>query len=77
MSINPTAYPTPAALEHAYYNQAPGTSELSRKKRGVAFPADLWPQNSTLKISLIGMTPEQEQFTKNNINKWGAHRQSA
>ncbi|RQO57734.1 hypothetical protein DBR46_09885 [Pseudomonas sp. KBW05] len=73
LSINPTGYPTPTAPEHAYDNQAPNTLALSRKKRGVAFPADLWPQHSTLKISLTGMTPEQEQFTKNNVNKWAPH----
>lgn len=73
LSINPTAHPTAAAPEHAYNNQAPETSALSRKKRGVAFPADLWPQHSTLKISLIGMTPEQEQLTKTSINKWAPH----
>lgn len=73
LSINPTAYTTPAIPEHAYDNQAPKTSAPSRKKRAVAFPADLWPQHSTLKISLMGMTPEQEQFTKNNINKWAPH----
>lgn len=73
MSINSTSYSAPRPPEQPYDNQPPSTASLSRKKRGVAFPADLWPQHSTIKISLIGMTPEQEQFTKNNINKWAPH----
>ena len=73
MSINPATYPIPTPSEQPYNNDQPRTSTVSRKKRGVAFPADLWPQHSTLKISLIGMTPEQEQFTKNNVNKWAPH----
>lgn len=46
---------------------------LSRKKRGVAEAAALWPQFSTVRISLMGMTKEQEQFTKDNINKWAPY----
>lgn len=73
MNINSTAYPTPNIPERNDNNDQPRTSCLGRQKRGVAFPADLWPQHSTIKISLIGMTPEQEQLTKNNINKWAPY----
>lgn len=48
-------------------------SALSRNTRGVADNTRLWPQNSTLRISLLSMTAEQEQFTKDNINKWAPH----
>lgn len=72
MSINPAIY---SPLENSPPNNAEqhGVSSPSRTKRGVAFPADLWPQYSTIKISMSGMTPEQEQFTKDNINKWAPH----
>jgi hypothetical protein len=46
---------------------------LSRSKRGVALKTALWPQFSTVRISLMGMTKEQEKFTKDNINKWAPY----
>ena len=46
---------------------------LSRDKRGIADAEALWPQFSTIRISLMGMTNEQEQFTKDNINKWAPY----
>ena len=45
----------------------------TRKKRGVADPRKLWPQHSTVSISLIGMTDEQKALTKQNILKWQPH----
>lgn len=41
-----------------------------RKKRGVADTRYLWPQRSTVKISLIGMSDHQKEVTKENIKKW-------
>ena len=46
---------------------------LTRNKRGVASPDKTWPQHSVLKISLLNMTAEQKQVTKENINKWAPH----
>lgn len=46
---------------------------LSRNKRGVATLDKTWPQHSVLKISLLDMTAEQQQVTKDNINKWAPH----
>lgn len=46
---------------------------LSRSKRGVALEAALWPQFSTVRISLMEMTKEQEKFIKDNINKWAPY----
>lgn len=41
-----------------------------RKKRGVAKTSSLWPQNSTVTISLMGMSDHEKEVTKTNINKW-------
>lgn len=46
---------------------------LIRNKRGVASLDKTWPQHSVLKISLLNMTAEQKQVTKENINKWAPH----
>ncbi|MGY2136002.1 M12 family metallopeptidase [Pseudomonas reactans] len=50
-----------------------GTHALSRSKRGVIDPQKVWPQFSTIRISIKHMTQEQRQFTKDNINKWAPH----
>lgn len=72
VNIRPATYP-PLDNSSPHNAEQPSVSSPNRAKRGVAFPSDLWPQNSTIKISMSGMTPEQEQFTKNNINKWAPH----
>lgn len=59
--------PNPSLLDSAE------VAAPSRPKRGVATTSALWPQQSVIKISLLGMTPEQEEFTKTNINKWAPH----
>ncbi|MBS7844247.1 hypothetical protein KFF47_15810 [Pseudomonas fluorescens] len=46
---------------------------LTRNKRGVASPNKTWPQHSVLNISLLNMTQEQKNLTKQNINKWAPH----
>lgn len=78
--LTPTIY-KPVTHTTSYYasshidqtNSATETSSIGRKKRGVAGESILWPQHSTVKISFIGMTKEQERFTKENINKWAPH----
>lgn len=49
------------------------TSATHKGKRGAAYNADLWPQHSTIKISLLNMTDKQEELTKASINKWSPH----
>ncbi|QJI35897.1 hypothetical protein HKK54_16240 [Pseudomonas sp. ADAK13] len=39
----------------------------------MADPKLLWPQGSTITISLLGMTNDQEQLMKDNINKWAPY----
>jgi predicted Zn-dependent protease len=75
----PYSYTTPNQLS----STPPSTSDAAdtssqtersgRKKRGSAYHADLWPQHSTVKISFIGMTEEQKEFTKAQIAKWAEH----
>ncbi|WP_438868454.1 M12 family metallopeptidase [Pseudomonas sp. L1(2025)] len=66
----PTHFP-PADDTQAINNT--GAGALSRKKRGLADKYKLWPQFSTLRISMVGMTKEQASFTQDNINKWAPY----
>ncbi|WP_455827458.1 M12 family metallopeptidase [Pseudomonas graminis] len=72
-SYSPTYACSLSPIDSADQAQDTSVSARSRSKRGVADPTTLWPQGSTIKISLQGMTKEQEQFTKDNINKWAPH----
>lgn len=73
---------TPTALFAAHPKAGDTTTQpkdplapavLAGIKHGVAIPSALWPQGSTLRISLIGMTHEQEQLTRHVIDKWAPH----
>lgn len=71
---NPAPHTTPyRAPSNTDRTNDTETLSVDRKKRGVADTANIWPQHSTIKISFIGMTKEQEAFTKENINKWAPH----
>lgn len=74
MSINATHYaphpPIYSKSDSPENDQAPTTSATSRKKRGVADTAKLWPQGSTIKIAFVDMTKEEAKLVKDNINKW-------
>lgn len=78
MTINPNAHSS-AFLPCYTPNDSPDTtgsmdaSALSRNKRGVSTKSALWPQQSIIRISMTGMTKEQEEFTKTHINKWAPH----
>lgn len=49
------------------------TQPLSRKKRGIAETANLWPQNSTLKISLYGLDEKTKKLIKEEASKLLPH----
>lgn len=71
--INPDLNLLPYPSSHGDHVDPSNNGALSRTKRGVASQTELWPQSSTLRISLMGMTQDQEKFTKDNINKWAPH----
>ena len=71
--LAPTTYPSLDSNPGSLNTSQNDTPALNRKKRGVASRYELWPQNATIKISLIGMTEEQKKFTKKNICKWAPH----
>lgn len=78
MIIGANPYPPglPTHLPPADDTQAlnnTGAGALSRKKRGLADKYKLWPQFSTLRISMVGMTKEQASFTRENTNKWAPY----
>ncbi len=74
MNTQPFVLPSYSAPDdRAGDTQHVDASALLRGKRGVAKTDTLWPQFSTIRISLMGMTKAQEQFTKDNINKWAPY----
>ncbi|WP_458722749.1 M12 family metallopeptidase [Pseudomonas brenneri] len=78
MTVNLNAYSSAYPLSYSPNDSAEQTdnreaSALSRPKRGVVSTSALWPQHSVIRVSLMGMTNEQETFTKANINKWAPH----
>jgi hypothetical protein len=78
LNVNPNAYSSAFIPPHQPSDSVDQASSktasvLSRGKRGVATQDGLWPQHSTLKISMAGMTEEQKKFTRDNINKWAPH----
>ncbi len=78
MTINLTTapnmfFPQVLAVDNGDPVNPIGTHALSRRKRGVVDPRTVWPQFSTIRISMRDMTQEQKQFTKDNINKWAPH----
>ncbi len=74
LNAHSTAYPPSYSPNDSADQTGNGeVSVLSRPKRGVASPLVLWPQHSIIRISLMGMTNEQEEFTKANIKKWAPH----
>lgn len=69
----PTTYPIPGSNPAPLETPQIDTPVLNRKKRGVADKDALWPQHSTIRVSLLGMTEEQKNFTKKQICKWAPH----
>lgn len=74
MSIN-THYTQPPLPNYYPSQQANSDRTTSapvhnRNKRGSASTKKLWPQNSVIKIGLVGMSKDQEKLVKDSINKW-------
>ncbi len=63
----------PAFVSPAYarpFNSEITPPEPIRPTRGIASPEYLWPQNSTLNISLFDMSDKAKDYIKENINVW-------
>lgn len=69
--VEPPAYPMSG--DNSAQMDTSDAPALSRKKRGLADSGELWPQFSTIRISMMGMTKEQEKFTRDNINAWAPY----
>ncbi|KTC54245.1 hypothetical protein AO262_17890 [Pseudomonas fluorescens ABAC62] len=70
MIINPSRY--------SYNDPAPlhtqtAAAVLIRHIRGIASTQYLWPQGSTLNISLFDMPDKAKEYLKKNINLWQPH----
>lgn len=63
-------------LSHYAYNNPAFTHSqtaapiLIRHERGIASTQHLWPQGSTLNISLFDMSDKAKEYIKKNINLW-------
>ncbi|MDD0984287.1 M12 family metallopeptidase [Pseudomonas shahriarae] len=74
LNAHSSAYPPNyLANESADQTDKGEVAASSKQKRGVASASALWPQHSVIRISLMGMSKAQEEFTKANINKWAPH----
>ncbi|RMP63138.1 hypothetical protein ALQ18_01699 [Pseudomonas marginalis pv. marginalis] len=67
MTVNATLdlYTTPA-----FFPLQTEPTEAIRQARGIATTAYLWPQNSTITISMFDMPDGAKDYIKKNINLW-------
>lgn len=70
MINNPSRY----AYNHpALIHPQTAGAVLIRHERGIASTQHLWPQGSTLNISLFDMPDKAKEYIKKNINLWQPH----